>query len=61
MAYFDYTLLTADMAAKTGYKLYSDFGEISPDDMPHRRLNEFVLGFVNAQSALTWRRRPPMK
>ena len=46
MAYFDYTLLTADMAAKTGYKLYSDFGEISPDDMPRRRLNEIVTPVV---------------
>jgi hypothetical protein len=46
MAYFDYTLLTADMAAKTGYKLYSDFGEISPADIPHRRVNEIVTPVV---------------
>lgn len=46
MAYFDYTLLTADMATKTGYKLFSDFGEISPADIPHRRVNEIVTPVV---------------
>ena len=46
MAYFDYSILTADMAQKTGYKLFSDFGEISPTDMPHRRVNEIVTPVV---------------
>ena len=46
MAYFDYSILTADMAAKTGYKLFSDFGEITPEDMPHRRVNEIVTPVV---------------
>ena len=46
MAYFDYTLLTEDMEKKTGYKLYSDFGEISPADIPRRRVNEIVTPVV---------------
>ena len=46
MAYFDYSILTADMTAKTGYKLFSDFGEITPEDMPHRRVNEIVTPVV---------------
>lgn len=46
MSNFNFNLLMADMASKTGYKLYRDFGEITDDDVPFRRVNEIVTPVV---------------
>lgn len=46
MSIFNFNLLMADMASKTGYKLYRDFGEITDDDIPYRRVNTIVTPVV---------------
>ena len=46
MSIFNFDLLMDDMASKTGYKLYRDFGEIMDDDIPYRRVNTIVTPVV---------------
>lgn len=46
MSIFNFNLLMDDMASKTGYKLYRDFGEIMDDDIPYRRVNTIVTPVV---------------
>lgn len=46
MANFDFDLLRLDMAEKTGYKLFLDYGEIGEDLQPYRKINEIVTPVV---------------
>ncbi len=46
MAYFDFTKLKDDMAEKTGYTLFSDFGEVTDALGPHRVVNTIVTPVV---------------
>lgn len=46
MAYFDYSKLKDDMAEKTGYTLFSDFGEVTDALGPHRVVNEIITPVV---------------
>lgn len=46
MAYFDYSKLKDDMAEKTGYTLFSDFGEVTDALGPRRVVNEIITPVV---------------
>lgn len=46
MAYFDYSKLKDDMVEKTGYTLFSDFGEVTDALGPHRVVNEIITPVV---------------
>ena len=46
MAYFDFSVLRDDMASKTGYTLFSEYGDITDDLIPHRLVNEIVTPVV---------------
>lgn len=43
---FDFRYLMEDMAAKTGYKLYLDYGGVGDDDHPFRVVNEIITPVV---------------
>ena len=43
---FDFRYLMDDMAEKTGYKLFLDYGGVGDDDHPFRAVNEIITPVV---------------
>ena len=50
MAYFDFSALLEDMRKKTGFELFSEFGEVTEALSPRRRVNEIVTPVVGVFS-----------